>query len=83
MCSTVFYVFIYVFVYSPTYFYVFSCAKQYVKIAWNDYEEARGTRYVYARFEYIDFSLSSWNEFMTKRLTEYAEYIEKTLDNVM
>jgi len=74
------YVIPFVFVYSPTYFYVFSCVKQYVKKAWNDYEEARGTRYVYTRFEYQDFSLSSWNEFMTKRLTEYTEYIEKTLD---
>lgn len=73
------YVIPFVFVYSPTFFYVFTCTKQFLRKGWNDYEEIQGTRYTYAKFEYADFSKESWMDYLKKRFSESVEYAKQTL----
>ena len=73
------YVIPFIFVYSPTFFYVFTCIKQFLRKGWSEYEEIQGTKYTYAKFEYSNFSRESWLDYLRKRLTESMEYAKRTL----
>lgn len=73
------YVIPFVFVYSPTFFYVFTCTKQFLRKGWNEYEENQGTKYTYAKFEYQEYSDKTWLEYLEKRLQQSIEYARKTL----
>lgn len=73
------YVMPFIFVYSPTFFYVFTCTKQFVRKGWKEYESARHTKYVYTKFEYDSFSELDWERYQSKRLSEAFDFIEKTL----
>ena len=73
------YVVPFIFVYSPTFFYVFTCTKQFVRKGWKDYEAGQHTKYVYAKFEYSTFNENDWKSYQTKRLGDASEFIEKTL----
>lgn len=73
------YVIPFIFVYSPTFFYVFTCTKQFLRKGWNDYTENQGAKYTYSKFEYADFSEKLWLEYLNKRLSESMEYAKKTL----
>lgn len=73
------YVIPFVFVYSPTFFYVFTCTKQFLRKGWNEYEESLNTKYTYAKFEYQDFSAEKWLGYLTKRLQQSVDYAKKTL----
>ena len=73
------YVIPFVFVYSPTFFYVFTCTKQFLRKGWNEYEESQGTKYTYAKFEYQEYSEKTWLAYLEKRLQQSVEYARKTL----
>ena len=73
------YVIPFVFVYSPTFFYVFTCTKQFLRKGWNEYEESQGTKYTYAKFEYQEYSGGEWLSYLEKRLQQSVEYAKKTL----
>ncbi len=73
------YVIPFIFVYSPTFFYVFTCTKQFLRKGWQDYDEIQGTKYTYAKFDYADFSEKVWQDYLNKRFTESVEYVKKTL----
>ena len=73
------YVIPFIFVYSPTFFYVFTCTKQFVRKGWKEYEAGRHTKYVYSKFEYNSFDETTWDSYQTKRLKESVDFIEKTL----
>lgn len=69
----------FIFIYSPTYFYVFTSTQQYVRKGWKEYDEERSTKYTYRKFIYRDFSKETWESALRNWLTESEEYIEKTL----
>lgn len=69
----------FIFIYSPTYFYVFTSTQQYVRKGWKEYEEAGSTKYTYRKFLYADFSKEIWESALREWLTGSEEYIEKTL----
>lgn len=69
----------FIFVYSPTFFYVFTCTKQYLKKGWNEYEETKSTKYTYRQFRYQDFTKETWSSALDSWLSESEEYIEKTI----
>ncbi len=69
----------FIFIYSPTYFYVFTSTQQYVRKGWKEYDEERSTKYTYRKFTYRDFSKETWESALRNWLTESEEYIEKTL----
>ena len=73
------YVIPFVFVYSPTFFYVFTCSKQFLRKGWNEYEEIQGTKYTYAKFEYQEAIEQKWQEYLNSRLQQSVEYARKTL----
>ena len=73
------YVIPFIFVYSPTFFYVFTCTKQFVRKGWKEYENGRYTKYVYTKFEYDSFNESDWYRYQIKRLQETVDFIEETL----
>jgi len=73
------YVIPFIFVYSPIFFYVFTCTKQFVRKGWKEYEAGRHTKYVYSKFEYSSFDKTTWNSYLTKRLKEAIDFIERTL----
>lgn len=73
------YVIPFVFVYSPTFFYVFTCTKQFLRKGWNEYEESQGTKYTYTKFEYQEYSEQKWQEYFQSRLQQSVEYARKTL----
>lgn len=73
------YVIPFVFVYSPIFFYVFTCTKQFVRKGWKEYEAGRHTKYAYTKFEYDSFNESDWERYQIKRLQEAVDFIEKTL----
>ena len=69
----------FVFVYSPTFFYVFTSTKQYMQKGWDDYYEGKHTKYSYRQFYYSEFSKESWSIALDSWLKDSEEYIEKTL----
>lgn len=73
------YVIPFVFVYSPTFFYVFTCTKQFLRKGWNEYEESQGTKYTYAKFEYQKYSETEWLEYLENRLQQSIAYAKKAL----
>ena len=73
------YVIPFIFVYSPIFFYVFTCTKQFVRKGWEEYTTGKYTKYVYTKFEYNSFNESEWEHYQTKRLQESIDFIEKTL----
>ena len=73
------YVVPFIFVYSPIFFYVFTCTKQFVRKGWKEYVSGQCTKYVYSKFEYDNFNESDWKSYQTKRLEDAVDFIEKTL----
>lgn len=73
------YVMPFIFVYSPTFFYVFTCTKQFIRKGWKEYKVGCCTKYVYTKFEYNSFDESDWENYQIKRLQETVDFIEKTL----
>lgn len=73
------YVIPFIFVYSSTFFYVFTCTKQFVRKAWMDYEEGQASKYVYTKFGYDEFTEADWGHYLSKRTGESVEFIERTL----
>ncbi len=69
----------FIFIYSPTYFYVFTSTQQFVRKGWKEYSEEKSTKYTYRKFTYGDFSKEAWESALRKWLMESEEYIEKTL----
>lgn len=69
----------FIFIYSPTYFYVFTSTQQFVRKGWKEYDEEKSTKYTYRKFTYGDFSKEVWESALRKWLTESEKYIEKTL----
>ena len=64
------YVVPFVFVYSPTFFYVFTCIKQFLRKGWNEYEESGGRKYTFAKFEYQRYSKDDWLVYLKGELEE-------------
>lgn len=73
------YVIPFIFIYSPTFLYVFTCTKQFVCKAWTDYEEGKSTKYVYTKFGYSELTEVAWGNYLSKRTVESVEFIERTL----
>lgn len=73
------YVIPFIFVYSPIFFYVFTCTKQFVRKGWKEYEAGCYTKYVYTKFEYDSFNGSDWERYQIRRLQESIDFIENTL----
>lgn len=73
------YVVPFIFIYSPTFFYVFTCTKQFVRKGWRAYESAKQTKYVYTKFQYDEVTESSWESYQLKRLEESVNFIEESL----
>jgi len=73
------YVIPFIFVYSPIFFYTFTCTKQFVRKGWNEYEAGVHTKYVYTKIEYSRFNELDWENYHKKLMQEAIDYIEKTL----
>ena len=71
----------FVFIYSPTYFYVFTSIKQFIQKGWKEYIEQEGTKYVYKKFLYHDFKVEEWRDFIEGCLKESEQFMEKTVTN--
>ena len=69
----------FIFVYSPSFFYVFTSVKQYIRRGWKEYTETQSTKYTYRQFPYQGFSKAEWESSLEKWLKEAEAYVEKTL----
>lgn len=69
----------FIFIYSPSFFYVFTSVKQYIRKGWKEYNEKQSTKYTYRQFPYQGFSEEEWESRLEKWLKEAEAYVEKTL----
>lgn len=69
----------FVFIYSDTYLYVFTCVKQYLLKGWRIYEEGNSSNYTYKKINYCDFTDEYWDSFLTNKLITSIEFIENSI----
>lgn len=69
-----------VFVYSDTGMYIFQGARQLVRKGWNGFVQGEKKQYTYKWLEYAKFDEDNWRDYVQKRLTDCAEFVEKSLN---
>ncbi|MEA4847847.1 MAG: caspase family protein [Clostridiaceae bacterium] len=70
----------FVFIYSDTYFYAFTAAKEYVIKGWSDNVEGKTMSYTYKKVSYQDFNEEEWKVFIEKQIEKGIKFAEKSLE---
>lgn len=77
------YEFLFVFIYSDTYMYIFHAEKEYRFKGWNKYVRQNATSYSYKKIVYSKYTEDMCQTYLKDRFKESIDFMEKSLGKVV